>query len=125
MNINYLSIYTDKMDETIKFYTEFLGFKIERKAQPSEDVTLVFLSDDAGCNLELVDQGMEMTDPLNTSFALTIIVENINEIEKSADEFGCPKTFGPQKMPSGVTLFHVMDPNKVTINFVEMGELAK
>ncbi len=123
MQINYFSIYTDKLEETIKFYTEFLGFKQERRVQAGEKVTLVFLNDGHGSNIELVDQGIALENPKNSSVALTIVVENIGDIEKIVDDAGYTKSFGPQKMPSGVTLLHILDPNNVTINFVEMGDM--
>lgn len=124
MQINYFSIYTDKLEETIKFYTDFLEFNLERRVQASEKVTLVFLNDGKGGNIELVDQGIPVEEPKNNSVAITIVVDNVEDIEKKANEAGYIKSFGPQKMPSGVTLLHIMDPNNVTINFVEMGDMA-
>lgn len=124
MQINYFSIYTDKLEETIKFYTEFLGFNLDKRIQAGEKITLVFLNDGKGGNIELVDQGIPMEDPKNSSVAITIVVDDIKDIEKAADEAGYVKSFGPQEMPSGVTLLHILDPNKVTINFVEMGNLS-
>lgn len=123
MKIDYLSIYTDKLEETISFYTGFLGFKLGKRVQASEKVTLVFLNDGAETNIELVDQGIPMEEPKNTSFALTIVVDNIEDTEKMVDEASIVKTFGPITMPSGVSLLHIQDPNGITINFVEMGEM--
>lgn len=122
MKIDFFSIYTDKMSETIKFYTEFLGFKHEKTVDAEGGVKLAFLNDGAGGNIELVDRGEPTPESKNCPVAITIIVDSIYEIEKKVLDAGLVMTFGPMKMPSGVSLLHVEDPNGVTINFVEMAD---
>lgn len=122
MKIDFLSIYTDKLEESISFYTNFLGFSLDRRVDAGGNVTLVFLSDGVGSNIELVDRGEPLPKATNCPVAITIKVDSIYDTEKMVLDAGLVMTFGPMKMPSGVSLLHVQDPNGVTVNFVEMGE---
>ncbi len=45
MNIDFITIFTDKLQESIQFYTDVLDFTIMREADAGNGVKLVFLTD--------------------------------------------------------------------------------
>ncbi len=120
MKIDYVTIFTSKVDETITFYTDVMGLELGDRVEMPGDVTLVFLSDGDGVNVELVDMGSEVAFVENSPVALTTIVKSIIDAEEMVDSKGISKSFGPVTTPSGVSLLHIKDPNGVIINFVEM-----
>lgn len=121
MKVDYITIFTSKMDDSIRFYTNVLGFENYRTIETG-DVTLVFLTDGEGTNIELVDNGEQVKSDSGCPVAITSVVPSVKAIEEMLNEKTVPITFGPVTMPSGVTLLHIEDPQGVTINFVEMDE---
>lgn len=121
MKIDYITIFTDKLEESISFYTNTLGFTITDRVEHPEGVTLVFMTDDEGRAFELVDTGEKVPTVKHSPVALTVTVPCIVQAEKMVDNLGHPKTFGPLTLPSGVSLMHISDPNGVVVNFVQMG----
>ncbi len=125
MKSDFITVYTDRLEESIKFYEDVLGFTLENRVDAGGGVTLVFLSDGHGGNLELIDRGEPLAATQNSPVAITIKVDDIFDTEKMIDAKGVTKTFGPVTMPSGVSLLHVVDPSGVTINFVQMGDFKE
>lgn len=121
MKIDYITIFTSKLNESIQFYTEVLNFENYRTIDTG-DATLVFLADGFGSNIELVDNGQRLERGSSCPVAITSVVPSVKAIEEMLHEKQVPITFGPITMPSGVTLLHIEDPQGVTINFVEMDE---
>ncbi len=122
MKIDFITIYTDKRAESITFYTDVLGFILDKQMDVGGGVALVFLSDGEGGYIELVDRGTPVPKSENCPVAITIKVDDIHKTDRMVEEQGCTKTFGPITLPNGISLLHILDPNGVTINFVEMGE---
>lgn len=120
MNIDYITIFTDKIEESIAFYTGTLGFTVTQRVDDPGGVTLVFMSDDAGRAFELVDTGEKLPAVGHSPVALTIKVPSILEAEKRVETEGHQKTLGPLTLPNGISLMHIADPNGVIINFVQM-----
>ena len=121
MKIDFITINTSnktKLEESITFYTNVLGFSLDKRVPAGENITLVFLSDGAGGSIELVDGGPSHPNHSDCPIAITITVDSMSDIEKLVEENSLIVTFGPKTMPSGVSLLHVSDPNGVTINFV-------
>ncbi len=124
MNIEYFSIYTSRLDKSIKFYTEALGFTLSNRVDLGEGAALAFLTDSSGSVIELVDSGATLSKVTDSPVAVTIKVEDMQEIKELVKSQGLTVTMGPITMPNGITLLHVSDPNGITINFVEMGGLT-
>jgi len=52
----------ENLDESVKFYTDVLGFEENRRFNPEKGVTIAFLKGDGESMLELTE-GMENLDP--------------------------------------------------------------
>lgn len=122
MNIDFFTVYTNKIEESIAFYTKTLGLTVKEQYTTPGGVTLVFLCDEKGTTIELVDTGQILPEVQHSPVALTIKIPCMIKTEKMVDELGHEKIFGPLSMPGGITLMHIADPNGVVINFVQMVE---
>lgn len=120
MQVDYITIFTDKIQESIQFYTQTLGFEVTERVEYPGGATLVFMTDEAGRAFELVHTGEGVPEVSHSPVALTVKVPCIVSAEKKMDELGHPKTFGPLTLPNGISLMHICDPNGVIINFVQM-----
>ncbi len=118
MKIDYVTIFTSKIDESLQFYSDIIGLTLEKRVD-HKTVTLIFLSDGNGVNVELVDTGVELPFVENCPVAITTLVEDITEIEKMINENSLTISFGPFTTPTGYKIIHIKDPNGVVINFVE------
>lgn len=121
MNIDFVTIYTDKLDASIAFYTKTLGLEVIDTIDYEAGATLVFLKAENGVMVELVDTGMEVPYCTQSPVALTVKVDSMIETEKFVSSQGVEKEMGPVTLPNGITLMHIADPNGVIINFVQMG----
>ncbi len=121
MNIEYFTIYTSRLDKSIEFYTEILGFTLSNRVEFGEGAALAFLTDSRGSVIELVNCGVDLALVTDSPVAVTIKVDDMQEIEDLVKSQELTVTMGPIKMPNGITLLHISDPNGITINFVEMG----
>ncbi len=124
MDITYFSIYTSQLDKSIEFYTEVLGFTLSNRVNVGEGGTLAFLTDNRGSVIELVDSGVALPKVTDSPVAVTIKVDDMQEIKELVKSQELRVTMGPVTMPNGITLLHISDPNGITINFVEMGEFT-
>lgn len=120
MKIDYITIFTDKLEESIAFYTGTLGFTVTDRVESAGSATLVFMKDDAGRSFELVHTGEKLPAVSHSPVALTVTVPCIVAAEKKVDTLGHEKTLGPLTLPNGISLMHISDPNGVIVNFVQL-----
>ena len=104
-------IISQRMDESRKFYTEFLGFDVAMDmgwvltfaspTNPTAQITLV--------------QGSEKAIPQPN---MSIEVEDVDAVHAKALELGLPIVYPITDEPWGVRRFFVADPNGVIINIL-------
>jgi catechol 2,3-dioxygenase-like lactoylglutathione lyase family enzyme len=102
-------IMSEKMDESRKFYTEFLGFDVAMDmgwvltfaspTNPTAQITVVRKTKEAA------------TQP-----NMSIEVEDVDAVHAKALELGLPIVYPITNEPWGVRRFFVADPNGVIIN---------
>lgn len=110
-----MTIMTNDLERSIKFYKDVLEFKQDcLKKFPS--VTLVFLHREHFC-LELVARNKN--DPLTpgNTCILTFICNSFKEIKERLDKHDI-RDAKEIILPSGVEMLRFQDPNGVTISFV-------
>ena len=120
MKIDFITIFTDDTEKSTNFYTNILGFKFDNQIKLPNNLLLTFLKDDGGLTVELVNSGEPVEKPTKSPVALTIELEDIStalEIVKKADY---PIELEPIILPTGMKMMHILDPNGVIINFIQM-----
>lgn len=98
MKVKYTNIAVENLDESIKFYTDKLGFKENRRFNPEKGVTIAFLKGDGESMLELTE-GMENLDPSmkgqNGLFMVGLEVSDMNKTAQKLQKNGVKFTRGP------------------------------
>ncbi|VVS90537.1 VOC family protein [Desulfoluna spongiiphila] len=120
MQIAFVTVGTDDMDASVRFYTEALDFQLTSRLAPSPGVELAFLTDPSGIKVELITRD---TDPPVTnaacSVSLTFHVDDIDATYARLSEKKAPGLKSPKTLPGGLKLLLAKDPNGVVLGFIE------
>ncbi len=102
------------MDESIKFYTEVLGFKIDSKYDLGPAGTITLLKGEGETMVEIIK------NPVNEPglFSIGMDVENIHTTVKELKSKGAKITMEPRSITIG-TLAFIEDPNGVRIALIQ------
>ena len=107
------NIQSEKMDESRKFYTEFLGFTV---AMDMGWIITLVSPGNPTAQLSLL-RGPPLATP-QTQITLSIEVADVEAIHAKAVAGGIPIVYPLTTEPWGVRRFHVTDPNGVVINIM-------
>ena len=115
MNIRRIvpNITTNRMDESRRFYVEFLGFNV---AMDMEWIVTVVSPDNPTAQISLL-RG-ELATPPNQGLTLSIEVGDVEATHAKAVTLGVPIVYPLTTEPWGVRRFHVTDPTGVLINIM-------
>ncbi len=114
MKVKYATIVVEDMDESIKFYTEVMGFEIDSQYDPQPGVTITLLKGEGDAMIELI----ENTEYGTGLFAVGMDVEDINTTVKELRSKGAKITMEPIPITVG-TLAFLEDPNGVRIALIQ------
>jgi lactoylglutathione lyase len=114
MKVKYATIIVKDMDESIKFYTEFMGFKIDSKHNPYPGLNITLLKGEGDAMIELIKN----TENETGLFSVGMEVEDINTTVKELKIKGAKITKEPTKITIG-TLAFLEDPNGATIVLIQ------
>lgn len=119
MQIGFVTIHVNNMEDSIKFYSEIIGMKTVSSFKPSSKMTIVFMQDNNSQLIELIhEEGVRFPEaPANVVIGFT--VDDIYETEKFLVQRGIKINVKPYAVPSGVILMFIKDPNGVSIEFVQ------
>jgi predicted enzyme related to lactoylglutathione lyase len=104
------NIQSEKMDESRKFYTEFLGFEL---AMDMGWIMTFVSPGNPTAQLSLLRGNVPATQ---TQITLSIEVADVEAAHAKAVAGGIPIVYPLTTEPWGVRRFHVSDPNGVVIN---------
>ena len=106
-------INTKLMKESMKFYTDFLGFQV---ALDMNGVITVISPSNITAQINLL-QNLSAT-PSQQSLAISIEVEDVNALHTRAVELGVQIIYPLTEEPWGVLRVHLLDQNGVVINIL-------
>jgi predicted enzyme related to lactoylglutathione lyase len=104
------NIQTDRLGESRRFFTEFLGFVV---AMDLEWIVTLVSPSNPTAQISLV-RGPAAAGP--NALTLSIEVEDVDSMHARALAMGVPIVYPLTTEPWGVRRFHVTDPNGVLIN---------
>jgi predicted enzyme related to lactoylglutathione lyase len=111
------NIQTERMDESRKFYTEFLGLEV---AMDMDWIVTLVSPTNATAQISLI-RGPASETP-QASLSLSIEVADVDAAHAKAVASGVPIVYPLTDEPWGVRRFHVTDPNGVVINVMSHGK---
>ncbi|MDF2519487.1 MAG: glyoxalase/Bleomycin resistance/Dioxygenase superfamily protein [Clostridia bacterium] len=118
MNIGFITIIVNSLDETIKFYQEVMDFKVVRRFGAGPQIEIAFMADKNGSQLEFIQRSGEKAEH-NEQISIGFSVEDINATEDYLKKHNVNIVDGPTTLPSGVKLMHARDLNGVALGFVQ------
>ena len=114
MKIKYTTMIVKDMDESIKFYREVMGFKIDSQYDLGPAGTITLLKGEGETMVELIKNP---TDEPGL-FSMGMDVEDINATLKELKSKGAKITMEPMPITVG-TLAFLEDPNGVRIALIQ------
>ena len=114
MKVKYATIIVKDMDESIKFYTEVMGFEIDSQHNPLPGATITLLKGEGDAMIELIENTQYETG----LYSVGMDVEDINKTVKKLKSKGAKITMEPIPITVGNLAF-LEDPNGVRIALIQ------
>ncbi|MBC7101132.1 VOC family protein [Methanothermobacter tenebrarum] len=114
MRIKYATIIVNEMDESIKFYTEVMGFKIDSQYDLGSKGMITLLKGEGETMLELIKNPVDEPG----LFSIGIEVEDVEATIKELKSKGAKITMEPTPITVGLLAF-IEDPNGVRIALIQ------
>jgi lactoylglutathione lyase len=114
MKVKYATIGVADMDESIKFYTEAMGFEIDSQYNLGPGLRITLLKGEGDAMIELIKN----TENKTGLFSLGMEIDDINTTVKELKSKGAKITMEPVPITVG-TLAFIEDPNGVRIALIQ------
>jgi lactoylglutathione lyase len=118
MNFCWCTINVKDVEKSIKFYTEMVGLKLDRRYSPRPGMELVFLDDENGNEIELIKPLGEILQSDKENISIGFKVDSMDEAIKLAKSKDIDIVEGPFIMPN-IKFFFVRDPDGFRIQIIE------
>ena len=118
MKFCWCTITVKDMEESLKFYQEVVGLKLNRRFEAGPGVEIAFLGD-GETQIELICRGNNETVNIGEDISLGFEVNSIEEMMKFVKEKDIDIHSGPFQPTPNANFFFVADPNGLKIQFVE------
>lgn len=118
MKFCWCTLSVKNMEESLKFYQEIVGLKVDRKFNAGPGVEIAFLGD-GETKVELICNETSKDVVMGQDISLGFEVNSVEEMMAFVKEKGIAIHSGPFQPNPHVKFFFVMDPNGLKIQFVE------
>ena len=120
MSYLWTTIKVKNLEESIDFYQEIVGLKVQRRFEAGPEREIAFLAAAAGeTEVELIaDQGKDSID-VGGDISIGFEIDSVAEKIRFLKEKGVEVESGPVAPNPEIEFFYVLDPNGVKIQFVE------
>ncbi|ATW26547.1 VOC family protein [Candidatus Formimonas warabiya] len=118
MKFCWTTLRVKNLEESLKFYQEIVGLKVERKFSAGPGTEIVFLGD-GETKVELIGNGTNQEVNMGEDISLGFEVGSVDEMFNVVKEKGIEIHSGPFQPNPHVKFFFVRDPNGLKIQFVE------
>jgi lactoylglutathione lyase len=107
------------MDESLRFYQDVIGLKVNRKLSPAPGMEIVFLGAESVTEVELIKNDKNNNPMHGKDVFIGFEVETLEVAMKILEEKGIKIHSGPFQ-PNPMTKFlYIQDPNGVMVQLVE------
>lgn len=121
MRMCWCTVLVKDLEKSLGFYQEVLGLKVQRRYTTPENLEIVFLSDGAMSEVELICNP-HVPAYEGHGVSLGFIVDSLSEQIEKCRVLGIDIIKGPIEVAGGVKFFYVLDPDGLEIQLVEMGK---
>lgn len=119
MEYGFVTVKVNDLKESIRFYRDILGLKELARIKPREGTNIIFLSDENGSKIELVEiEGKEYPGIHDLPFAIGFLVK---DLDARIDLFKKNNIIirGPISLKNGIKILFIKDPNGIDIEIIE------
>ncbi|HII84619.1 MAG TPA: VOC family protein [Methanobacterium subterraneum] len=114
MKIKYNTFIVKDMEESIKFYTEVMGFEVDSEHHPYTGAKIVLLKGEGETMIELIQNNKNEPG----LFCIGMDVDDMNTTLEELKSKGAKVTMGPTPITVG-TLAFIEDPNGARIALIQ------
>jgi lactoylglutathione lyase len=118
LNLAFVTIHTVDLESSVAFYEKVLGFKTLRRFSPRPGMTIVFVADQAGRQLEFI-QDEKGSKYQGQGISLGFLVEDIRATEALLKRHGVANLQGPFELGNGGKMLTARDLNGLELGFVQ------
>lgn len=118
MKFCWTTIMVNNMEESLEFYQEIVGLKIDRRFPAGPGSEIVFLGD-GETKVELISNEANKNVSIGKDISLGFEVKSVDEKIEFVKSKGITVNGGPFQPNPHVKFFYVQDPNGLKIQFVE------
>ena len=118
MEFCWVTINVKDMEESIRFYQDIVGLKINRRMNPGPKTEIVFLGL-GGTEVELIKNADKAEFSYGRDISIGFTVESIEKMIEVLKIKGIEKIAGPFQPSPMIKFIYVDDPNGVKVQLVE------
>ncbi|MBN2616983.1 MAG: VOC family protein [Spirochaetales bacterium] len=118
MNFLWVTINVKDMEESLNFYQEILGLKLNRKLNPLPGTEIAFLGN-GGTEVELIRNVQNGKPQYGNDISMGFSVKSLDEEIKRLKKTGVKDIQGPFQPNPTIKFIYITDPNGVKIQLVE------
>ncbi len=118
MKFLWTTILVKNMEETLKFYQEIAGLKLDRRFNAGPGMEICFLGE-GETKLEVICNEKFKNIDAGNAVTLGFKVDSLDEMIKFVNEKGIEIKTGPVQPNPNIKYFIVQDPNGIKVQFAE------
>lgn len=118
MKFCWSTLRVNDMEESLRFYEEIIGLKINQRFSPSSGIDIVFLGDEE-TKIELIFEESGKRSEIGPDISWGFEVDSLELVMERLVKHKVEITAGPFEPNPSTRFLFVKDPNGMTIQFVE------
>ncbi|MDD2412026.1 MAG: VOC family protein [Bacteroidales bacterium] len=118
MKYLWTTLHVKNMEESLKFYREIIGLKLNSISKISPEFELAFLGS-GDTQVELIFDKSKEIKYENTDISMGFQAESLDLLIEQLKQKGISVFAGPIQPNPNVRFFYILDPNGIKIQFVE------
>lgn len=118
MRFCWSTLRVNNMEESLKFYEEIVGLKLDTRFKAGPDMEIAFLGD-GETKIELICNENRKEVKIGEDISWGFEINSVDKMIEKLKEQGIAISEGPIQPNPHVKFFYVFDPNGLKIQFVE------
>jgi lactoylglutathione lyase len=118
MNLAWITLHVNDMEESVKFYTEVVGLEVSRRFKATSDMEIAFLGN-GETKVELIYRDSQKPCNYGDSLSIGFTVDSLKDHICFLEESGIVNLEGPYSPNDEISYIFITDPNGVRIQFAE------
>jgi lactoylglutathione lyase len=118
MEFCWVTINVKDMEQSLAFYRDVVGLRVDRKMKPMPGTEIAFLGN-GGTEVELIRNEKNSDCQYGKDISLGFVVDSVERAMVEMKEKGVTIHSGPFQPNPQVKFFYVLDPNGLRVQFVE------